>query len=76
VVPVIPKLKEWRHQSSHGNFLRVKWTPTGLLVEHEEEGWRLFPDAIGYSVEFPECKHVFLTGRKPPEWWTPNERSE
>jgi len=72
-------LKEWRHKSAHGNYVRVRWTPKGLEVD-TGAGWEVGSNPIGYAMEYcgrgvGECACPLSHHFKPdPDWWKEKDR--
>jgi hypothetical protein len=65
-------LKEWQHQTAHGNFTRIRWTPEGLEID-SGQGFRAETDELVKSIEYchPDgcrCPQAFLI-KKIPDWW-------
>lgn len=64
-------MKEWRHRSAHGNYVRVRWTPDGLEVDHGQ-GFGVAPGPTSFSAEYcgMQCQCPQARFLKPaPSWW-------
>lgn len=72
-------LKEFRYRSAHGNYVRVLWTPDGLLVQHaHDESPKAFAEDVSHALEFcgqitcgcPQARYI----KPEPAWW-PKEKA-
>lgn len=68
--------KDFRMKTCHGNFVRVQWTPEGLLVDHGF-GPRESDEETVFSIEYGATPGGRLDQQCPaqpylneiPSWW-------